>query len=89
MAMTLYRLYQPDDRVDLKPGMPKVRTETVTITHLLRPEVSKGSVIGHARCEDCLGPDLRGLSCMGVGEQVFVVLSNFSEGCQLAGSPRN
>ena len=28
--MTSLLRHQPDDRVDLKPGMPKIRTRTVT-----------------------------------------------------------
>ena len=36
VSMTSYLRHQPDDRVDLELGMPKIRTETVTkpsITH--------------------------------------------------------
>ncbi len=30
-SMISYLHHQPDHRVDLKPGIPKIRTETVTI----------------------------------------------------------
>ena len=30
-AMTSYPRHQPDNRVDFKPGIPKIRTETLTV----------------------------------------------------------
>ncbi|MCJ1342937.1 hypothetical protein MMC31_001126, partial [Peltigera leucophlebia] len=61
--------------------MPKMKT-------LQRPEVSAGTIIGHARCGDCWALVSRGIlheSRITGGCNVV----KFSEGCQRAGSPRD